>query len=67
MTTRWKNATAAGLYLGNTSRRFVLREVRAGRLRAARIGGRGEVITCDEWLDEYVMNQAQPVPIRKRA
>jgi len=64
----WRNAPEAAIYL-KRGRRFVLREIKAGRLRAARIGGRGEILTCDEWLDAYVTEQAKPVPItvRRRA
>lgn len=61
-TRRWRNAKQAGERI-NKSPRFIVREVRAGRLRAARIGGRGEILTCDEWLDEYVERQAQPVSV----
>ena len=66
----WKNAEQAAAYLGNNrSKRFILREAKAGRLRAARLGGRGEIVTCDQWLDEYVEQQAKPVlvNVRRRA
>ena len=66
----WKNLKLAAAYLpGNRSPRFVAREIKAGRLRAARIGGRGEYVTSDEWLNEYVESQATPVVVgvRRRA
>ena len=68
MTSPWLTASEAAVYL-KRGRRFVLREVRAGRLRAARIGGRGEILTTTEWLDEWVREQTVPVtiPIRQRA
>jgi hypothetical protein len=47
-------------------KRFLRREVEAGRLRAAVIGGRREILTCDEWLDEWVESQATPIPINVR-
>jgi len=49
--------------------RFLAKEVKAGRLRAARIGGRREIITRDEWIDEWIEAQAEPlpVPMRRRA
>ena len=61
----WRTATEAGSYI-KRGRRFVLREIKAGRLRAARIGGRGEILTCDEWLDQYVRDQATPVAVVRR-
>jgi hypothetical protein len=69
--TEWKNAAQAAKYLGpNRSKQFVRREMSAGRLRAARIDGRNEVVTCDAWLDEYVIEQSKPVmvvPTKRRA
>jgi hypothetical protein len=65
MMTDWMSARRAGEYL-NRSPRFVLREIKAGRLRAARIGGRGEVLTCPAWCDQYVEDQAKPIMIRRR-
>jgi hypothetical protein len=64
MARTWKNAQAAAAYI-NKGKRFVLREVKAHRLRAARIGGRGEILTCDEWLDEWVTSQAEAVPVTR--
>ena len=67
-TSPWLAVTDAGAYL-KRSTRFILREIAAGRLRGARIGGRGEVLTRVEWLDEWVERQAIPitVPLRRRA
>lgn len=64
----WMTASEAAAYL-KRGRRFVLREIHAGRLRAARIGGRGEILTRAEWCDAYVQEQATPIPIptRRRA
>jgi len=68
MTSPWLTAAEAGAYL-QRSKRFVLREIDAGRLRAARIGGRREVLTRREWLDQWVEDQAVPLPVsvRRRA
>jgi len=51
------------------SRRRLRREVACGKLRAARIGGRGELLFRREWLDEYLESQSTPVivPVRRRA
>ena len=58
----WLPAEAAAKYLGpNRSKRFVLREVKAGRLRAAIIGGRGEILTRRDWLDDYVEQHVPPM------
>jgi len=64
----WLNLVQAAAYI-NRGRRFVAREVSAGRIRAARIGGRGEILTRVEWLDEYVESLAAPVMVvgRRRA
>jgi excisionase family DNA binding protein len=64
----WKTAAQAAARV-NRSKQFLMREIRAGRLRAARIGGRGEYLLRDEWVDAWVEEQATPilVPIRKRA
>lgn len=62
----WLTLKQAGTYT-HRGPRSLLREVRAGRLRAARIGGRREILTRPEWLDEWIENQATPVlvPARK--
>jgi excisionase family DNA binding protein len=58
--TPWMTAEDAGAYL-KRGKRFVLAEIKAGRLRAARIGGRGEILTRREWCDSWVEAQATPV------
>jgi hypothetical protein len=61
----WLNAKQAGAYLGRSSR-FVLREIRRGRLRGATVGGRREVITCAAWCDHWVTDQAKPIMLQRR-
>jgi hypothetical protein len=65
LTTPWKTLTQAGARV-HRGRRFLLREIHAGRLRAARIGGRGEILTRDEWIDQWVEDQATPVLVNAR-
>lgn len=62
----WLSSSEAAAYL-KRGRRFVLREIHAGRLRAAKIGGRGEILTRQEWCDAWVESQTQPVMARSRS
>ena len=66
--TPWLTAAEAAAYL-KRGKRFVLREVRSGRLRGATIGGRREILTRAAWLDEWIESQATPIliPARRRA
>ena len=61
----WRNLRGAAAKTGR-GKRFLLNEIKAGRLRAALIGGRREVITCDAWLDDWLANQAAVVPLPRR-
>jgi excisionase family DNA binding protein len=61
----WLNIKQAAAYV-HRGRDFIGREIRAGRLRAARIGGRGEILTRAEWLDAWVQDQAKPILIQRR-
>jgi excisionase family DNA binding protein len=60
----WLTLTEAAIYT-KRGRRFLRREIAAGRLRAAVIGGRREVLTRVDWLDVWVEEQARPVMMRK--
>jgi excisionase family DNA binding protein len=59
----WLTAREAARYL-KRGQSFVRREIHAGRLRAALIGGRGEVLTRREWCDQWVTDQATPIRVR---
>ena len=39
----------------------IYREVNAGRLRAARVGGRRELRLRQEWIDDWLLASANPV------
>jgi hypothetical protein len=43
------------------------REIKAGRLRAARIGDRKEYFLLKEWIDDWMESQALVVPVRRRS
>ena len=43
--------------------KLIYREVRAGRLLAARVGGRRELRLRAEWIDEWLLRSATPVEI----
>lgn len=61
----WLTLTEASDY-ARRGKRFLAREVKSGRLRAARVGGRGEILTRREWLDAYLEELAAPVQIMRR-
>lgn len=63
----WLTANDAAQYL-HRGRRFVRKEIAAGRLRAAIVGDRREILTRAEWLDAWVTDQARAValPLRQR-
>jgi excisionase family DNA binding protein len=42
------------------STKTIYREVDAGRLRAARIGGRRKIIFLAQWLDDYAIATSEP-------
>jgi hypothetical protein len=46
--------------------RWLAREVKLGRCRAARVGGRGELMFRREWLDEHLESLSTPVLVQRR-
>jgi len=72
----WHTRRQAIDYLTNNERtatgrrklspRYLAKQVADGKLRGARIGGRGELLFRREWLDEWVETQTQPVIVAAR-
>jgi len=60
--TDWLTAAGSAEYL-QSGVKLVYREVAAGRLRAARIGGRRALRIKVEWLDAYLEAMAEPVEV----
>ena len=56
----WLTADEAAEYL-RTGAKLVYREVRAGRLRGARVGGRRELRFKRQWCDDFFEATAKPV------
>ena len=61
----WLTAREAAARL-RISRDTLYREVRAGRLRAARIGGRWSLRFLPEWCDTYLEASSTPVDVTPR-
>lgn len=66
--TPWLNLAEASAY-ARRGRRFLAREVKAGRLKAAVVGGRRELLFKREFIDQWLEDQATPIvmPLRRRA
>ena len=45
--------------------KLIYREVKAGRLRAARVGGRRDLRFRDEWIDEFLEATSRPVEVSR--
>lgn len=59
---RWLTAAQAAKR-ANVGPEFIYKEVRAKRLRAARIGGRRELRFLAAWVDDWLEATADPVEI----
>lgn len=45
--------------------RLLYREIRAGRLRAARVGGRRDIRIHRDWISEWLLASATPIEVRR--
>jgi excisionase family DNA binding protein len=61
----WLTLRDAATYL-KRGRRFIRNEITAGRLRAAIVGGRREILTRRDWCDDWVIDQAKPIVLPTR-
>jgi excisionase family DNA binding protein len=59
----WLTAEQAARYL-QCGVKVVYRAAAKNQLRVARIGGRRDIRTKREWLDEYVLRCAEPLETR---
>jgi len=64
-TSPWLNLTESAAY-EKRGRRWLAGQAKAGRVRCARIGGRGELMFRREWLDQHLEDQATPVLVSRR-
>ena len=46
--------------------RWLAKQCKAGRVRHARIGGKGEIVFRDEWLDAFMESLSTPVEVFRR-
>lgn len=61
----WLTLAQAAAY-ANFGKRYLAREVKFGRLRAARVGGRSELLFRAEWIDVWLESMATPVMVTPR-
>jgi excisionase family DNA binding protein len=53
-----------GAQRAQVGKRVIYHEVNAGRLRAARIGGRRELRIKPEWIDAWLEQSATPIEVK---
>lgn len=59
----WLTADEAAQYARRTER-YLRKQVRNGKLRAAVVGGRSELLFHRDWLDAFLESQAKPTLIK---
>jgi len=62
--TPWRTVEQAAAR-AQTGVKLIYREVKAGRLRAARVGGRRELRLTDEWIDAWLLASVTPQEVGK--
>lgn len=56
-------AEAAGR--ARVGKKTIYKEIRAGRLRAARIGSRRDLRLLDEWIDQWLVASSTPTVVNR--
>jgi len=51
---RWLKVRGAAEHAGGLSQRTVYQAIKAGKLRAARIGAGRNLVTAEEWVDAWL-------------
>jgi excisionase family DNA binding protein len=64
----WLTASEAAVY-ARRGKRKILAAVKTGKLRAAIVGGKRQVLTRREWLDQMIADEVDvaALPARRRA
>ena len=57
----WYKLPQAAKYAADVSVSTLRRDIKAGRLRAARVGGRRQYVVRRSWIDAYLEATATPV------
>ncbi|MEO8677428.1 MAG: helix-turn-helix domain-containing protein [Vicinamibacterales bacterium] len=60
----WLTVNEARL-IAKVGARLLYREITAGRLRAARVGGRRDIRIHRDWISEWLEASAKPVEVRR--
>lgn len=60
----WLTVTEAAT-IAKCGKKLIYREIAAGRLRAARIGGRRSLRIHRDWIDDFFIRSATPVVVNR--
>jgi excisionase family DNA binding protein len=62
--TRWLTVAEAADH-ARCGTKLIYREVKAGRLRAAKVGGRRELRLLPEWIDQWLLASTTPIEVNR--
>lgn len=63
--TKWLRIREAAPY-AKRGPRTLRQAIKRGELRAAQVGGRGEYLTTQSWIDDWLESLARPVLVSRR-